>query len=62
MIGIPLGVTIFNTVGAGLAAVQLSAPVYAAVAGSTIVFYALVVSLPARVLSSRQIAPVLGYE
>jgi len=60
VIGIPLGVALFAAAGGGEAA--LSPTTYLAVILAATLLYALIVSIPARLLARPSIAPTLTYE
>lgn len=62
-VGVPLGLALFELVeGGDLPPVQLSAMTVAAVAVAAPAVFAAVVSLPARLIARRPVAPLLTYE
>jgi hypothetical protein len=60
IIGIPLGVALFAGAGGSLALV--SPPTYLVIVGAATRRYALIVSIPARLVARPAIAATLAYE
>jgi ABC-type lipoprotein release transport system permease subunit len=62
LLGIPLGVILFDIFATGLAPVRLPALTYLAVTITIPLLYAAIVTLPARLLANQPVTPLLTYE